>query len=219
MIADCEIEQMNILINNKSSQIVAFKGTLLVHQVTGSAYIPNHLTMKSLSCFCDADTCDHFHLGYIHYQREMTTERGTRINTSAIFIDSEDDEIPLSNYVKGVNNQCKFDTNLTTPGVSGYSQQQSLYSSGDYVLVKFVTKNTEYRYAAICSSVDDEDGELRVTFLKIHEQNGTLFILNENDISDVSIDQVIQKLPVPNLITKGNRVFYQFKEQIDVFEK
>lgn len=86
-------------------------------------------------------------------------------------------------------------------------------------MVKFVTKNTEYRYAAICSSVDDEDGELRVTFLKIHEQNGTLFILNENDISDVSIDQVIQKLPVPNLITKGNRVFYQFKEQIDVFEK
>lgn len=53
-----------------------------------------------------------------------------------------------------------------TPEVSGYSLQQSRYNSGDYVLVKYVTRKTEYYYAAICSSVDDEEGELRVTFLK-----------------------------------------------------
>ncbi|KAG5884177.1 hypothetical protein JTB14_034716 [Gonioctena quinquepunctata] len=112
----------------------------------------------------------------------------------------------------------KLDSDLSTPGVSGYSQR-SLYSSGDYVLVKYITRNTEYSYAAIFSSVDDEEGELRVTFLKICEQNGTLFQLNEKYVADIPMEQVVKKLPVPNIITKGNRVFYQFREQIDVFEK
>lgn len=100
VIEGCDIEQMNTLINDKSSQMIAFKGTLLVHQVTGSAYIPNHLTMKSLSCFCDADACNHFKLGSIHYQTEIVAEHGTRINASTIFTDSEDDDIPLSHLRK-----------------------------------------------------------------------------------------------------------------------
>lgn len=223
VIEGCEIEQMNTWINDKSSQMVTFKGTLLVHQVTGSAYIPNHLTMKSVSCFCNVDLCDHFKLGSIHYETtEKSAEHGRRINTSTVFTDSEDDaedDIPLSTYVGDINDQSKLDDNdnLSTPGVSGHSQQ--LYSSGDYILVKYATKNTEYRYAAICSSVDDEDGELRVTFLKNCNQIGTLFKLNESDISDVPMDQVIKKIPVPNLITKGNRVFYQFNKPIDIYEK
>ncbi|KAG5881807.1 hypothetical protein JTB14_004106 [Gonioctena quinquepunctata] len=212
------MEKMNSLINDKSSQMIAFKGTLLVHQVTGSAYIPNHLTMKSLSCFCDADACDHFKLGSIHYQTEMVAEHGTRVNVSTVFTDSEDDDIPLSTYGNDMDYRSKLNSDLSTPGVSGYSQR-SLFSSGDYVLVKYITRNTEYSYAAICCSVDDEEGELRVTFLKICKRNGTLFQLNEKDVADVPMEQVVKKLPVPNIITKGNRVFYQFREQIDVFEK
>ncbi|KAG5877761.1 hypothetical protein JTB14_033588 [Gonioctena quinquepunctata] len=94
--------------------------------------------------------------------------------------DSEDDDIPQSTYGNDMDYRSKLDSDLSTPGVSGYSQR-SFYSSGDYVLVKYITRNTEYSYAAICSSVDDEEGELRVTFLKICEQNGTLFQLNEKE--------------------------------------
>ncbi|KAF5303119.1 hypothetical protein FQA39_LY10126 [Lamprigera yunnana] len=57
-----EIEQMNTIINDKSSEMIAFKGIILVHQVTGTAYIPNNLTLKSLSCFCNPDGCDHYRL-------------------------------------------------------------------------------------------------------------------------------------------------------------
>ncbi|KAF5278586.1 hypothetical protein FQA39_LY00628 [Lamprigera yunnana] len=212
-----EIVQMNTNINDKSSEMVAFKGTLLVHQVTGTAYIPNNLTMKSLSCFCNPDGCDHYKLGSINYETELCAKNSTRLNTSTVFSDSEDD-IPLSTYVRDNDDRFELNRDKSLPGVSGYSQHQSRYSSGDYVLVKYVTKKTEYHYAAICSSVDDEDGELRVTFLKICNQTGTLFKLNERGVSDVPVDQIIKKLPVPNLITKGNRVFYQFKENIDVFE-
>lgn len=219
-----DIEQMNTLINDKSSEMIAFKGTLLVHQVTGSAYIPNHLTMKSLSCFCDADVCNHYKLGSIYYQTEIVAEHSTRINVSTVFTDSEDDDIPLSTYVRDMDNHSKSDSNIdcypmiATPGTSGYSQR-SLYSIGEYVLVKYITRNTEYRYAALCSSIDDEEGELRVTFLKNSTQKATLFQLNKKDVADVPMDQVVKKLPVPNIFTKGNRVFYQFEEQIDVFEK
>ncbi|KAF2893851.1 hypothetical protein ILUMI_12324 [Ignelater luminosus] len=59
VIEECEIDQMNALINKNSFKLVVFKGTLSVHQVTGSAYFPNQLKIKSLSCFCDSDGCDH----------------------------------------------------------------------------------------------------------------------------------------------------------------
>ncbi|KAF5284114.1 hypothetical protein FQA39_LY17105 [Lamprigera yunnana] len=92
---------MNTIINDKSSEMVAFKGTLLVHQT--------------------------------------------------------EDDIPLSTYVRDNDDRFELDRDKSVPGVSGYSQHQSRYTSGDYVLVKYVTKKTEYHYAAICSSVDDED--------------------------------------------------------------
>lgn len=219
VIESSEIEQFNTFINDKSSEMVAFKGTLLVHQVTGSAYSPNNLTTKSLSCFCNPDGCDHYKLGSILYQTKLPARHSTRLNTSTVFTDSEDDDIPLSTYVRDNNNHPELECNLSTAGVSGYSQQQSFYGNGDYVLTKYIIRNKEYRYAAICSSVDDDDGELRVIFLKVCDQNGTLFKLDDKDVADVPIEQIICKLPVPDLITKGKRVFYQFKEDIGVFEK
>uniref|UniRef100_A0A2A4JBN8 Uncharacterized protein n=1 Tax=Heliothis virescens TaxID=7102 RepID=A0A2A4JBN8_HELVI len=220
VIEGCEIEQMNTFINEKPSEIVAFKGTLLVHQVTGTAYCPNNLTLKSLSCFCSPDGCDHYKLGSIHYQTKLPGTQITRLNTSTVFTDSsEDDDAPLSTYAKDHNNHpVELDCNLSTPTVSG-SQQESLYSNGDYVLIKYMIRNKEYRYAAICSSDINDDGEMRVTFLKVCDQNGTLFKLDEKDVADVPFEQIIHKLPVPDLVTKGKRVFYQFKEDIDVFEK
>lgn len=146
----------------------------------------NTLTNENLS-----QMVDHFKLRSIHYQTEMSVQHGTRINPSTVFTDSEDDDIPLSTYVRDINDHSKLDSNISTPGVSVYSHQQNLNSSGGYILVKYVTRNTEYRYAEICSSVDDEDGELRVTFLKICKQNGTLFKFNEKDVSDVLTDHLI----------------------------
>lgn len=206
MIEDCEIEPMKTIINDKSSEMVASKGKLLVHQMTGTAYNPNNLTMKSLSCFCDNDGFNHYKLGSINYQTELCAKNSTRLNTSTVFSDCEDD-IPLSTYVKDDDDRSKLDSDLSAPGATCYSHHQSCYSSGDYVLIRCVTKKKEYHYAAICSSVDDEDGELRVTFLKICNQNGPLFKLDERDVSDVPVDQIVKKLPAPNLITKGEYSF------------
>lgn len=72
VVESSEIEEMNNFINEKISEMVTFKGTLLVHQVTGSAYTPNTVTMKSLSCFCTPDGCDHYKIGSIRYETKTS---------------------------------------------------------------------------------------------------------------------------------------------------
>ncbi|GBP09951.1 hypothetical protein EVAR_92484_1 [Eumeta japonica] len=93
------------------------------------------------------------------------------------------------------------------------------YGSGDYVLVKLIMGRKEYRYAAICSKYDDDEGELTVTFLKVCNEDGTEFKINDNDIADVPYEDVIEKLPIPNLIVKRGTVFYKFKTPVSVYEK
>lgn len=102
-------------------------------------------------------------------------------------------------------------------GTSG--TRNSYYNAGDYVLVKFPIKNAEYRYAAVTNEIDDDENDLRVTFLKICDHKVQTFRIDDKDISDVSFDQVIQKLDNPDLIVKGKRIFYRFSTQVDVFER
>nr|CAH7736055.1 unnamed protein product [Callosobruchus chinensis] len=97
--------------------------------------------------------------------------------------------------------------------------RNSCYSTGDYVLVKFLTKNVEYHYAAIINEIDDYENNLHVTFLKICEDKVQTFGIDDKDISDVSFDQVIQKLDNPDLTAKRKRIFYQCSTQVDVFER
>lgn len=200
---------MNTFINDKSSEMVVFKGTQLVHQLTSSAYSPNNLTIRSLSCFCKPDGCDYYKLGSIHHQTELSAiTHSTRLNTSTLFKDSEDDNIPLSTYMKNINNLPKLNSNLSTPGVSGYPQQQSRYSNGNYVLVKYFIRKQGYHYAAIYSSVEDEDGELRLTLIKICNENGTLFKFDERNVSDVLVEQIIKKSYLyETSLRKEKRVF------------
>lgn len=197
VIEDVDIEKVNKMIKEHEKEQKPFKGTLLVHQVAGHIYNPNKLVLKSLSCFCDNVGCNHYNLGTITYQTNTQ-----RLQFSDIFTDSEDD-MPLAS-------------------MSHIAQEKSKtsYGSGDYVLVKLIMRGKEYRYAAICSKFDDEDGELTVTFLKVCNEDGTEFKINDNDIADVPYEDVFkEKLPVPNLIVKRNTVFYKFKKPVNVYEK
>lgn len=196
IIEDADIERVNKMIKENEDKQKPFKGTLLVHQVRGNVYIPNKLEMKALSCFCDDGGCDHFKLGTLEYQTNIN-----RLQFSAVFSDSEDD--------------------MALPSMSRDWQgiSKTNYVSGDYVLVKFTVGKKEYRYAAVCSKYDDEDGELTVAFLKVCNDDGTEFNLNDNDIADVPYEDVIEKLPVPKLVIKRNITFYKFNKPVNVYEK
>ncbi|XP_049876011.1 uncharacterized protein LOC126377838 [Pectinophora gossypiella] len=207
VIEDTDIENVQSLIRENESNFKSFKGTLQVHQVTGNVYFPNKLIMKSLSCFCNS-TCDHYKLGTLQF-----TNQSKPLNVAEFYNTDSEENIPLANLRKN--------TNIVEAGISEDLEDKLkvTYGSGDYVLVKFMVKKKEYRYAAICSSFDDEEGELSVTFLKVCDIEGKLFKIDEHDVADVPYTDVIEKLPVPCLKVKGDRVFYNFKTTVNVFEK
>lgn len=207
VIEDSDIAMVHKLIKDNGSNLQAFKGTLLVHQVTGHTYSPNKLIMKSLSCFCST-TCNHHKLGTMEY-----TNQSKQLKVVEVYSTDSEEDIPLQNLRKSETlDQADISKNLE-------DKMKVTYGSGDYVLVKFMVQKKEYRYAAICSSYDDGDGELTVTFLKVCNKEGNLFKLDEGDVADVLYEDVIEKLSLPCLIVKGDRVFYDFKKAINVFEK
>lgn len=69
-------------------------------------------------------------------------------------------------------------------------------------------------------SIDEEDSsEILVTSLNSIDSSKQVFALHENDMSSVSIKDIIGVLPEPILSLKGERIFYEFPKPIDISEK
>ncbi|CAH2014479.1 unnamed protein product, partial [Acanthoscelides obtectus] len=212
-----DIQEMSKKLQQEAFKQKGFKGTLNVHQVTGvfSSSISDlpanciTLTMRSLSCFCNTGICEHFKIGNITY------DLNPRLRVEDVFSESDSDSnINLSEY------KSNMPVNVVSDEVAGTScRQHSCYSTGDYVLVRFLVKHVEYRYAAVVNKVDEEENDLRVTFLKVCDDKVQTFKIDESDISDVSFDHVVQKLESPDLILKGNRIFYKFESLVNVYER
>lgn len=211
-----DIQAMIEKIEKEASKQRSFKGTLNVHQITGNFFtsspgLPSNcvtLTMRSLSCFCNSETCEHFKIGNITYEKP-------RWRVEDIFTESEsENDLDSAEFTPDMLTKA---LDAEVAGTSG--EHQPCYNTGDYVLVRFSVKNMDYRYAAVINEIDEEENDLRVTFLKICDGKVQTFKIDENDISDVSFDQVIQKLDSPDLILKGKRVFYKFPALVDVFEQ
>ncbi|CAB3249218.1 unnamed protein product [Arctia plantaginis] len=88
------------------------------------------------------------------------------------------------------------------PSTSG----KKTFCNGDFVLVKLQDTKTEYRYIAMCTGVEEDD-ELKVIFCKICDETGKKFRINDDNISFITWDQVLKKLPSPNLKMRGQAYF------------
>lgn len=64
-----------------------------------------------------------------------------------------------------------------------------------------------------------DKSEIKVMFLKPCNDEKTLFLVNEKDVSFVSETHITAILPQPVLVVKGDRLFYRFKHPINVFFK
>ncbi|KAK0158077.1 hypothetical protein PV327_011156 [Microctonus hyperodae] len=215
-----DIQAMVDKFEKEAADQKGFKGTLSVHQVAGVYSRPilslptkcKTLTMKSLSCFCNNVSCEHYKIGSINFALKP------RWTVDEVFTESEPEDLesakPKLTLMPNKYSQ-RLDENIA--GTSGI--QNSCYNTGDYVLVKYPAKNVEYRYAAVINEIDDDESDLRVTFLKICNQKVQIFRIDDNDIADVSFDQVVQKLDNPDLVLQGKRIFYQFSTPVEVFER
>lgn len=95
----------------------------------------------------------------------------------------------------------------------------NLVSPGTFLLVKVPTEkpNVCFRYVATSQTcVDDDDGEILVTFLRSVRNNIRKFKLEPKDISHIDFEQIISIIPTPTL--KKSQEYYYFDNDIDVFE-
>lgn len=161
--------------------------------------------MKSPSCFC-SNFCPHFQLGDIKYPQKQN-----KLDVATVYTDSEED----------VPNEMVAQTSTHLINSSNIDNADPPISvkNGDLVLVEYQINNKKYRYAGVCSSdFDEEEGDIRVTFLKVSNEE-ILFKINDNEMSDVKWGQILTILPVSNILMKDNRVLYKFPKPVDIFEK
>lgn len=74
-----------------------------------------------------------------------------------------------------------------------------------------IVVKTEYHYAANFSFVDDEGGNLNVTYIKILTK---MFRQNKRDVPYYWMDKVFKKLTKTKLITKSSRVFTNLRKRL-----
>ncbi|KAH9642698.1 hypothetical protein HF086_014395 [Spodoptera exigua] len=213
--------------------IPPLKGTMQVHQLL--AQQPGMLSYRMLSCFC-GKFCDCYNLKtYCPLPKReaevdiSTSDREEPLTDITNIIGStegfyktvytstseDEDDQPLLNLRTSVD---------TKPGTSldllGDKIHPSLIKNGTHLLVKVLSeRKIEYTYLGVAKSGVDEDGDVRVMFYKSVDDTGKLFKLVETDVSDVMYENLLQIIPPPKIIKRGKRVFYEYDQPIEVFEK
>ncbi|GBP27700.1 hypothetical protein EVAR_82747_1 [Eumeta japonica] len=199
LIDDMNILEKEALLATAKEQIKTFPGTLRVHQVSWNIENPNKLKMKSLSCFCNENTCDHFKIGVMIY----SSYKKSRLRVEDVYGPDSESEKENSSDSEHVTAP-KYGRHQTEDAQQP-STSKNVFKNGDFILVKLLSKKTEYRYVAMCTGLEEDD-EIQVVFCKIGDKTGKLFKVDEQDISFITEDQIVQTLPTPNIILKGLRV-------------
>ncbi|KAF4527598.1 hypothetical protein B566_EDAN015152 [Ephemera danica] len=91
---------------------------------------------------------------------------------------------------------------------------------GAYFLVKFISEGRrvkEYQYVCTVQYVYEE--EVQVMAYTSQNSANTVFLPKENDVSIVPFKHIMCCLPEPEILPRGDRYFYQFKNPIAVIEK
>lgn len=86
---------------------------------------------------------------------------------------------------------------------------------GTFVIITFETegkKSLLKDYVAVIQNVENIcEREVIVTFMKKYNKDSSTFVMDEDDESYVSIDQIRGLLPTPEMIFKGDRLLQKFE--------
>lgn len=107
---------------------------------------------------------------------------------------------------------------------TSYGKENSKIENGDYLLVNVnvdVSKAKVNTYKYVCKAISDveDDGEIKVMFMRVVDKCAKRFRLDEKDVSYVDCQDVIERLSNPEIVKRGHRIYYDFKTSINVFEK
>lgn len=94
------------------------------------------------------------------------------------------------------------------------------YKIGDFLLVRFLggnRKTTQYRYVCVVQNIFNES-EIEVTSLKCLHENKMIYKMVDNDVSVIKEEDILQKLPEPQVQNVGDRLKYVFPKSVNVYE-
>ncbi|CAH1962119.1 unnamed protein product, partial [Acanthoscelides obtectus] len=95
----------------------------------------------------------------------------------------------------------------------------SKIKEGVYVLVKICSCESEYICLGKALNGADDEGEVKIVFLKCVDDTGKVFKLIGNDISYEQYESLIRIVSEPKLVMKGKRVCYHFLTPLEIFDK
>ncbi|XP_039283002.1 uncharacterized protein LOC120351095 [Nilaparvata lugens] len=203
------------------AEVKPFNGTMKVHQVVQihNNTSPISLEMKSMSCFkCFENNrdnvklfeCDHFSIGRLEYP--STDDNFQKAGTS------KDKAKPMHNSPDHTHDT---DADVENDATSNQVSWENI-KPGKFILAEFKSekKNTKYRYVCSVQKKDDDDGEVTVQGLKLANDSGTeFFVADENDISYIEFESILEILSDPKIIIKNRLLLYKFPQKINVYEK
>ena len=187
------------------NNLPTLKGTMNIHQIATTLQNTKLIKYRDISCFCGEDRglCDCFQYKSFLIENCGINEKNER--------NEEYSETAMNS--KLLNPECFEDVNeIMTDKII----------KGTYILVEFVSekkRKTKYYYIAVAQDDLEDDGEVKVMFLKACDNTLTIFKLDDNDVAYISFEQIQKILPMPTVIQKGDRLFYKFPYPIEVFEK
>lgn len=89
---------------------------------------------------------------------------------------------------------------------------------GDFVLCQFFGgKRQQTKYIYLCV-IQSKNTEIEIMGLRSVDTQKKEFILKENDVSCIMMEQIIQKLPQPQVNCRGERISYCFDRRLPVKE-
>lgn len=82
------------------------------------------------------------------------------------------------------------------------------------------TKKFRYAYAAIAQADLEEDGEIKVMFLRVCKLEGKqAFKADPQDISYINFHDILEVLPSPAVCSRRDEIFYIYTKNVPVFEQ
>lgn len=158
-----------------------------------------------------------------NYYKDLVNNNKKQSIFKAIYgSSSSDDEdlMTISNRKRAEQNIINAEAG-TSYGAEKENIHPNLISPGTYLLINVPTQKQGvfYRYVGVSQTYVEDDGEVKITFLKSVRNSAKVFKLDPKDISYIAYEQIKEIVPVPTIKKEKCRQYYYFKSDVDIFEK
>lgn len=186
--------------------VLPIKGIMSLRQVCWSK---DHGLMdgRRLSCFncLPNKKCEHFHIlkiSNLSTHKKTQTQDKQILKVSDVYTSDDDSN--------GGSNE-KW---LLKPKSYEYED----LNQGVFIVVSIFTdkKAASKNFLSMIQGQVLPEREVEVMFFKIYNSDPSMFYPDENDVSYISCDEIVGILPNPNIVQKGNRIFYKFEGPVQL---